>query len=196
VYYHGTLVPQRLPLSLLAAVASLPETVRLRVAGYETIGHPNFSRRLVDEANRLGIQGRVEILPAAPRRELFRISADQDVGVALMPHDSNDINMRYMVGASNKATDYLAAGLALLVSDLPDWRSAYMEPGYGRDCDPRTPSSIAQALRWFLEHRDATRTMGERGRQRLLTEWNYDRAFEPVLAAMSGGTASNRKRSS
>jgi hypothetical protein len=48
-----------------------------------------------------------------------------------MPKVSEDINMQAMVGASDKAFDYLACGLALLVSDLPDWRAIYVEAGYG-----------------------------------------------------------------
>jgi glycosyltransferase involved in cell wall biosynthesis len=170
----------------------VPNRVRLRLVGYETIGYPTYGRELLAEASRLGVQDRLEILPAASRHALLQISADQHVGVALMPRVSDDINMRHMVGASNKATDYLAAGLALLVSDLPDWRAAYVDARYGLSCDPSSARSIAAALKWFLDHRNETLQMGERGRQRLVSEWNYDAVFEPILAGMSGGTASNK----
>ena len=196
VSYHGTLVPQRLPRAVLQALALLPERVRLRLVGYETIGSPGFGQQLMDEAIRLRIGGRVEVLPAASRAALWRLSADQDVGLAFVPMQSDDVNMQYMVGASNKATDYLAAGLALLVTDRPEWRSTYVDPGYGLSAAPDSASSIASALQWFMEHREQTRAMGERGRQRLLADWNYERAFEPLLTAMSGGCASNRNRSS
>ena len=191
VYYHGTLVPQRVPLTLVAALSLLPEVVRVRLVGYESIGHPNFSREIMQEATRLRVESRIEIMPARSRHDLLRFGIDHDIGVALMPYDSDDINMRHMVGASNKATDYLATGLALLVTDLPDWRATYVDPGYGLSCDPRSASSIAQALEWFMTHADETTQMGERGRQRLRSEWNYDRVFEPVLEAMSGGKVSN-----
>ena len=54
--------------------------------------------------------------------------------------------MLHMAGASNKPFDYMAAGLALLVSDQPDWRAMFVEPGYARACDPTDPSSIATSL--------------------------------------------------
>jgi glycosyltransferase involved in cell wall biosynthesis len=98
-----------------------------------------------------------------------------------MPTDSQDPNLQFMVGASNKPFDYLACGLALLVSDLPSWRQLYVDASYGLVCDPDDPASIAAALLWFLEHPDDQRAMGERGRQRVATEWNYEHQFAPVL---------------
>ena len=56
-----------------------------------------------------------------------------------MPRTSDDMNMLNMTGASNKAFDYMAAGLTLLVSDLPDWHAMFVAPGFGRACDPADP---------------------------------------------------------
>lgn len=89
-----------------------------------------------------------------------------------------------MTGASNKAFDYMAAGLALLVSDRPDWRDMFVSPGYGRACDPSDPASISAALNWFLDHPEERRAMGANGRAKIEAEWNYDTAFKPVLSAL------------
>jgi glycosyltransferase involved in cell wall biosynthesis len=105
-----------------------------------------------------------------------------------MPSDSDDINMQAMVGASNKAFDYLSCGLALLVSDLPDWRAAYVETGYGFSCDPNTPESLTSALRWFAEHPSEMRAMGESGRQKIISDWNYDKEFAPIYKRMNGSS--------
>ncbi len=77
-------------------------------------------------------------------------------------------------------------GLALLVSHQPEWVETFVRPGYGLSCDPEDPESIRRALEWFLEHREETRRMGERGRQRILSEWNYENQFSPVVEAMEG----------
>lgn len=103
-----------------------------------------------------------------------------------MPMTTADVNHRHMVGASNKAFDYLAQGMALLVSDLSDWRAAFVEAGLARPCNPDDPASIGAALSWFASNRDEVRAMGERGRQRILDEWNYECQFAPVLAALAG----------
>jgi glycosyltransferase involved in cell wall biosynthesis len=109
-----------------------------------------------------------------------------DVGLAFMPKNSADVNEQTMSGASNKAFDYLACGLALLVSDLPEWRTMYVDTGVGLTCDPDDPESIAAALQWFIEHPVEMRAMGERGRQRILSEWNYEHEFDPVVGMLTG----------
>ena len=111
------------------------------------------------------------------------------MGLAFMPGDSDDPNMRNMVGASNKAFDYLAAGLALLVSDLPDWRAAFVEPGFGRASDAADADALAAAFGWFIDHPQERRAMGRRGRLRIEQDWNYDVAFAPILARLAGAVS-------
>jgi glycosyltransferase involved in cell wall biosynthesis len=61
----------------------------------------------------------------------------------------------------------------------------YVDSGYGLACDPDDPRSIAAALHWFLEHPVEMRKMGERGRQKIRTEWNYETQFSPVFECIS-----------
>jgi glycosyltransferase involved in cell wall biosynthesis len=192
VLYHGSIVPARLPPAVLEALARLPPGSRLRVVGYETLGNTGYVGQLQEAARRLGVGDRLEVLGAIPsRRELYERCRQCDVGLALMPKDSPNLNEQTMAGASNKPFDYLACGLAVLVADLPDWRRLYVEPGYGRACDPGDPASIAAALRWFLEHPGETRAMGERGRRRIAAEWNYETQFAPVFRRLTGGAGAS-----
>jgi glycosyltransferase involved in cell wall biosynthesis len=181
VVYHGSIAPIRLPVTVLQALALLPNTVHLHVIGYETVGHQGYVQILQNAALGLGVEGRIHFQHAVPRSDLLRRTGGYRVGLSLMPNSSEDENLRFMSGASNKTFDYLARGLALLVSDLPDWRELYVDPGYGLACNPEDPSSIAAALSWFLEHPAETVAMGERGRQRIASEWNYETQFSPVL---------------
>ena len=179
--YHGSINSSRLPISILDAMESLNGRVRLGIIGYETIGNANYIQQLQAKTQQLGIVELVEFLGAMPRQEVLRRSQQYDLGLAFMPNSSNDPNLRYMIGASNKVFDYLSCGLALLVTDLPDWRNAYVKPGYGLACNPENADSIAAALRWFLEHPTQMREMGELGRQRIVNEWNYEQQFRPVI---------------
>jgi glycosyltransferase involved in cell wall biosynthesis len=185
VLYHGSIVPDRLPLSVLHALALLPSVVRLRVVGYETAGSHGYVSELRQRARELGIADRVEFLNAMPRWELLRANSIGDIGLAMVPMLTTHSNFLGMTGASNKAFDYMACGMALLVSNLADWREIFVEPEYARGCDPGDPHSIAAALRWFVDHPDRMRAMGESGRQRILSEWNYENMFDPVLRRLS-----------
>jgi glycosyltransferase involved in cell wall biosynthesis len=180
--YAGSIVPVRLPTSVIEALALLPDGVRFRAIGYVTAGYPDYVQALRALAARLGVEQRTQFLDGVPHPELLVKSRDADVGLVLMPVGDADSYAQWMPGASNKPFDYLASGLALLVSDEPGWRQLYVDPGYGLACRPDDPWSIAGALRWLMDHPEEMRAMGERGRRRVATEWNYETQFAPVRA--------------
>ncbi len=181
IWYHGSIVPLQLPETILAALVILPAYVKLRVVGYETIGNEGYVEQLQKRAKELGISERFEYLGTLPtRKELFDSCQKCDIGIALFPHN----NPQPMPGASNKPFDYLACGLALLVSDLPDWTQMYVEPGYGLACDPTYPESIAAQVKWFIEHPLERQEMGSRGKQRILQDWNYETQFATVKKSL------------
>jgi glycosyltransferase involved in cell wall biosynthesis len=186
VVYSGSVTPERLPISFLEAMARARGRVQLRVVGYTTVGYPRYIEQLRRAAERLNIATDIEFVGVLPRHRLQEVWETADVGLALNPMQSSDNNTRWMVGASNKPFDYIANGLALLVSELPEWREAFVAPGYALACDPRDPASLAEALRWFAEHPNETRAMGERGRQQVARTWNYESQFEPVMVLLDG----------
>jgi glycosyltransferase involved in cell wall biosynthesis len=188
VYYHGGIAPARLPETVVEAVRRSGGRVRLRIAGREAPGAQGYLAHLLEVGGSSDVPGSVEYLGELPlRSQLLARTATCDLGLALMPRGSADINMRHMAGASNKAFDYMGAGLALLVSDLPDWHEMFVRPGYARACDPAAPDSVAAALGWFLDHPEERRAMAARARTKIAAEWNYDAAFAPVMAELANG---------
>jgi glycosyltransferase involved in cell wall biosynthesis len=185
LYYHGSLVPARLPLTILAALHQLPDSFELDIVGFETNGAAGYIAHFLEQAAALGLQSRVRFEGAFTDRELLlRRCAQSDVGLALLPLQTDDLNERTMAGATNKVFDYLACGIPVLVPELPDQVQLFVDNGVALACDPGQPDSIAAALDWFFKHPDETRTMGERGRARVLNDWNYENQFRPVLDAI------------
>lgn len=178
--YVGSIVPYRLHTSVIEALALLPDNVHLRVIGYTSPGHPGYVDELMDLARKLGVAHRTLFVDAVPHQRLLTIGREADVGLVLMPAESDDDHAQWMPGASNKPFDYLASGLAVLCADVPGWRELLVDAGYGLGCEPRNSHSIAAALKWFLDHPVETRKMGERGRLRVLADWNYETQFAPV----------------
>lgn len=184
--YHGSIVPARVPTALIEALARLPPTFRLRISGYETSGHPGYVHDLRRLAEEKGVGDRLEIRLVVPTRdELLDVVRRSHVGLALMPIHSGDTNECHMTGASNKAFEYLAQGVPLLVSDLPDWRQVFADRGLARTCRPDDPESVANALRWFAANRAEARRMGESGRRLVREDWNYEQVFQPVLEVLT-----------
>src|SRR5262249_48142381 len=163
VYYHGSITPERLPETVAVAVRRMADRVRLRIAGYEPLGVRGYVRHLVGSDAGAAEDNPIEYIGMVPSRtDLFTQAARAHVGLALMPRQSNDLNMRHMTGASNKPFDYMAAGLALLVSNMPDWTKMFVQPGFGLACNPADTDSLSAALRWFIDHPEARRAMAAR----------------------------------
>jgi glycosyltransferase involved in cell wall biosynthesis len=188
IYYHGSITDSRLPTQLIVAASRLKGAVRMRVAGYETAESIGYIKKLIDLAAKNGAAEMIEPLGTIPlRRDLLRSASRAHVGLSFMPKKSEDINMQHMVGASNKPFDYMACGLPLLVTDLPEWVRTFVEPGYARACDPDNPHSIEAELRWYMEHSDERREMGRRGQNKVRQTWNYESMFSDVLAKIERG---------
>ena len=182
--YVGTIVPERLPLSLLRALGLLHGRVRLDVLGYEPEGAVGYGQQLKRVAADLEVSSVFSVWGPTPADQTKRMVLGADVGVSVVPTDSDDASLATMAGASNKTFEYLAAGVAVLVPDEPEWRSMFVDPGYGRACDPADPVSIADALELFAARPNETQAMGEAGRQKVLSEWNYETQFASVVDMM------------
>ena len=193
--YQGSLVPGRLPLTILDAMARSSVPIELCVTGYETIGSANYAGDFLRRAASLGIAQHVHVLPVMPREVMLDRTAEGDLGLALMPKTTNDVNESTMAGASNKAFEYLACGVPLLVTDLDDWKRMFVDAGVALSCDPDEVGSIQSALEYAISHRDELERMGGLGRRQVDREWNYEMQFAPVIHAMRGSVAAERRAS-
>lgn len=183
--YSGSIGEDRIPEAVVRAVAAIPGT-RFVAVGYEAQEPERYIPRLKQLAAELGASDQVEFLPGRTRAAVWPLLTAADVGLSVRPLSVADPNFVHMVGATNKAFDYFAAGLPLLVSELPEWMEAYVNEGLALACRPDDAGSVAAALRRFTSDRQLTRRMGEAGRQRVLVEWNYETQFEPVKRLLEG----------
>jgi glycosyltransferase involved in cell wall biosynthesis len=159
----------------------LPEPIVLRIVGYETVGSVGYIEQITDTAASLGIAHRVSFAAPVPRSELLGLCREADVGLAFFPTPTGPADS--YAGASNKVFDYLCCGVPVLISDHVEW-NFLRDAGVALACEQSDPNSIAASVLWFYNHREETSSMGERGRQRILDNWNYETQFEPVFLAL------------
>jgi glycosyltransferase involved in cell wall biosynthesis len=182
--YAGSISPDRLPTSFVRALTLLPEHVRLRVIGYQTVGAPRYVDEILAAAREAGVTQRVELRAPVDRAVLMETELGScDIGIATINAASRDESLQTMAGASNKAFDYMARGLPFLVNPEASWRDMFVTPGYAVACEPSDPASIAAAVMPLLDHARRAE-MGECARSRILAGWNYEHQFAPVLEAM------------
>jgi glycosyltransferase involved in cell wall biosynthesis len=198
LFYGGSLSPERLPRVVMEEIVNLQGRVVLEIVGYETYS----ARKYLDALIKVGEYKGKKIIRnhgTLPERvDLLRVADRCEAALCLMPMSEGDINMRTMAGASNKPFDAMARGLAVVVSDIPDWKRLYLprdnheggkgywisDMGYGIAINPECEESIRGGLKWMLGNREKLWEMGERGRQKIQKEWNYERMFAPVLTRL------------
>ena len=182
--YAGSINADRLPDSYIHALAELPPHVCLEIFGFQPMASRDHVSRLAEVAARIGVAERVTYHGALDRRLLLEKLSSRDIGIATINIASGDEGMRSMVGPSNKPFDYMARGLSLLVSDAPDWRAAFVRPGYGVACNAQNVPSIVDGVSALLDG-EKRRAIGRLATAKIAEDWNYEHQFRPVMERLS-----------
>jgi len=82
-----------------------------------------------------------------------------------------------------KMFEYMAAGLPVIASDFPLWRSIIEGAGCGLLADPQDPAAIAAHMRWVLDNPDEAAAMGARGRKAVEAGYKWDSEAVKLLSA-------------
>lgn len=79
----------------------------------------------------------------------------------------------YLEALPVKMFEYMAAGIPVIASDFPLWRSIIDDARCGLCVDPLQPEAIAEAIDYLFGHPDVARRMGECGRRAVLKKFNW-----------------------
>lgn len=138
--YHGILIPAR---GLEEAIASAPRWnpgLHLIIRGAAPDHYADRLRSLIEE---VGAGDRVTLEGPVPASEMIeRANADADIGFFVQP----DLSPQKRFTLPNKFFEYVTAGLALCVSDLPEMARFVEEHDLGVLVPGPTPEEIAASL--------------------------------------------------
>ncbi|OEU78561.1 MAG: hypothetical protein BA865_07335 [Desulfobacterales bacterium S5133MH4] len=147
--YHGAYHPERgLEQSILAMHHIDNAHLYLRGFGY-------WEKPLRDLVNKEKLESKVTFLAPVPMKQVVEAAAPFDIGVGAFQDVS--LNSRYCL--PNKIFEYLMAGLALAVSDLPELRRIVNGYNVGVTFDPSDPADIARQVRNLLADPDLLHQM-------------------------------------
>jgi glycosyltransferase involved in cell wall biosynthesis len=141
----------------LSAGRQLPECVeamhRLEARDVHLVmlGDGALRSRLQRLARVGSARGRIHILPAVPQQELLAWTASADAG--LVPYVADCMNSELCT--PNKLFEFIAAGLPILASDLPELRAIIAGHGFGMVSEFGSPRQIARSIDEFMA--DSTR---------------------------------------
>lgn len=137
VLHQGSAAANRGVDILIRAVAEVPG-VHLVLLGPADSEWP----ALREVARAAGVVDRVHVLPPVPVDELLAWTADADVGVSLL----QDTCENHRLALPNKVFEYVAAGVPVVVSDLPELRRLVTDHDLGWTVDPADPPALVATL--------------------------------------------------
>lgn len=180
--YHGIYTDGRGLDRLIEAVARVERPVRLTLRGR---GEAEGSlRALVD---RLGVGDRVTFVEAVPMVELVPRAAEHEVG--LLPFENR---FGYHLALPNKLFEYMAAGLAILATDLPELTRVIDESGCGRTCDGSV-ERLAEAIEAMAADRSLVAEQRRRSHEAAVRRYNWPAQEHTLLEAYRRAEADRRR---
>lgn len=139
VLYHGRYALNRGLEQLTESARYLPKNVEIN---FRAIRDPLVESRIEKVIKKYALQNQVKILEPVPMDEMVQAAKDFDIGVVpYIPFHTD-----YLLCTPNKLFEYMMAGLALAVSDLPVLRYFVTRNKNGVLFNPRSPKSIAKAI--------------------------------------------------
>lgn len=121
------------------------------------LGDGQLAVALRNQIKRLGLERRVFLHPAVAQCELLEITACADAGV--IPYQAICLNNFYCT--PNKLFEFIAAGLPILASDLPELRRIVDGNDIGKVADLTSISSMAASIDNFFKESGQLQTWRE-----------------------------------
>jgi glycosyltransferase involved in cell wall biosynthesis len=161
VLYIGGLARIRGIAEIVDAVG-LTNDVRLNLAG--KFADPGFET----EVKSRGGWRQVNELGFLDREGINAILSQSRIGLVTLHPVIN-----YLDALPVKMFEYMSAGIPVIASDFPLWRSIVEESKCGLLVDPMNPGEIAAAITRLLSNPDEAETMGKNGRKAVLEKYNW-----------------------
>lgn len=135
------------------------------------MGEGVLADSLLAQVRRSGLQARVHVLPAVPQADLLAWTEAADAGV--IPYQATCLNNYYCT--PNKLFEFIAAGLPVLASDLPELRRFVAGHGIGEVADLGDAGRIARAVDGFFAEPERLRGWREAAqRARMTVNWGVE----------------------
>jgi glycosyltransferase involved in cell wall biosynthesis len=131
-----------------------------------------------------GVDERVVFLESLVEYDqLPSITGMADIGIAKLTNDETNapFNDRFLAGASNKLTEYMAMGLPIISADTEDNRKFFLPDQIGVLCDTNVPRNIAATIDKLLGDEHYRHYLSEINRKNFADKYNYDLQFRKIL---------------
>lgn len=184
ILHIGSAMPGRGVPELIRAMEEVPEG-HLVLLGPGPAG--DDMRRL---ALSRGLRDRVHILEPVPTSDVVAAASAATIGVApIIPETPNNA-----ASMPNKLFQYLAAGLPVVVSALPQLQEVIHQSGAGVTVDSRNPQAISAAIRELLADRPRLAALGRHARTAFEDRYNWSVSATALIDVYDRLPSANARR--
>ena len=177
VCYIGSIAANRCIREIIEAVGFAGEKTLLRLELAGSFASASLER----EIRELPEFSRVDYRGFLNRNEVDDLLGRVKCGLILVYPEP-----RYMVAYPSKLFEYMGAGIPVVASDFPLWRSIIEKVECGLLVDPQSPRAIAEAILWLLDHPREAEAMGNRGREAVERNYRWDIEEKKLISLYAG----------
>lgn len=161
VCYVGGLTQVR-GVGLMILSMSFTQDVRLALAGlFRPVGY-------LDQVKRLSGFSKTDYLGELDRKEVSKCLNDSKAGLITAFALPNAVNSQPI-----KMFEYMSAGLPVIASNFPLWRSIVEADDCGICVNPLDAEEVAQAINYLVTHPDDAERMGRNGQRAVQKKYNW-----------------------
>jgi glycosyltransferase involved in cell wall biosynthesis len=163
---------------LLLDVAALvvANNPAIRFVAVDRFFDPVFRERFMERRRVLGLEGAVRLVPNVRPQELMSILNEATVGISPNLRVPQQIN-----GIHTKVFEYMAAGLPMVLSDLPHQLEIVGHSGAGFAVPPERPEDFARAVLDLVADPARAADMGRRGQAAFRAHYCYESQKDKLI---------------
>lgn len=162
VCYIGGLADVRGIVEMVQAINLAHSNIKLLLAGDFADKNLEKSVREMDGWKKVSFLGYIG------RDEIKNTLASSVAGLVVL-HPTRS----YLDSLPVKMFEYMCAGIPVIASDFPLWRSIVNDAQCGVCVNPLKTEEIAQAIDYFVNHPNEARQMGQQGREAIFEKYNW-----------------------
>lgn len=171
VCYIGGLTKVRGISEIVDSMSFIKTDVKLKIAG-------TFSELLFrEQVRKLDGWSKVDELGWQDRLGIQNILKGSIGGIVTLHPIIN-----YLDALPVKMFEYMAAGIPVISSNIPLWKSIIENNECGICVDPMNPAEIAKAIDYLSEYQDIAKCMGENGKRAILEKYNWENESKKLVA--------------
>lgn len=137
----------------------------------------NFKKIFLEEINKRRLNEVVQLIPSVRPHELMKILNKATIAISPNLRVSQQI-----MGIHTKIFEYMAAGLPMILSDLPHQVSIIKEADAGILASPERPDEFVGAILRLTEDSSYAKEAGTRGQRAYLERYCYESQLDTLLS--------------